>query len=311
MADRTLVSGASGTIGSRLVDRLVADGETPLVAGRHPDSLRDRWPDLEARALDVLDPSSVGPALQDVAVAYYLVHSMEPGAGSFAERDAEGARTFARAALAAGVERVVYLGGLGYEDQPLSEHLRSRQETGRILAEHGPPVIEFRAAIVMAADSASFRMLIDLVRRLPAMVVPTWVDTPSQPIGVDDVIEYLTRGRTVPLTEQHLIVEIGGTDVVTYREMIRIAGERLGRSPFIVGVPVLTPRLSSYWTALTTDVPASVARPLIDGMTVPLVLRDPETAERLFPEIRPMGFREALQRALADEATPGAAGEKG
>jgi uncharacterized protein YbjT (DUF2867 family) len=310
VAGRILVTGASGTIGSRLVDRLVADGDAPVVAGRHPDSLRDRWPDLEARALDVLDPSSVGPALQDVTVAYYLVHSMEPGAGSFAERDAEGARTFAKAARQAGVERVIYLGGLGYEDQELSEHLRSRQETGRILAAAGPPVLEFRAAVVMAADSASFRMLIDLVRRLPAMVVPTWVDTPSQPIGVDDVIEYLARGRSVPLGQRHLIVEIGGTDVVTYRDMIRIAGERLGRSPVIVGVPVLTPRLSSYWTALTTDVSASVARPLIDGMTVALVLRDPETARRLFPEVQPMGFREALQRALADEADRGSSGEK-
>ncbi|HSL10425.1 MAG TPA: NAD(P)H-binding protein [Actinomycetota bacterium] len=303
MAGAILVTGASGTIGSRLVGRLHDEGERPIVAGRTPDRLRERWPEAEARALDVLDASTIAPALEDVRVAYYLVHSMEPGAGSFSERDARGAEAFASAARAAGVERIVYLGGLGYDDQPLSEHLRSRQETGRILARHGPPVLEFRAAMVMAADSASFRMLIDLVRRLPAMIVPKWVDTPSQPIGVDDVVAYLAAGRTVPIDEPHLIVEIGGADVVTYRDMIRIAAERTGRSPVIVGVPLLTPSLSSYWTALTTDVSADVARPLIDGMTVPLVLRDPDTARRTFPDIAPMGFREALQRALADEAT--------
>ena len=304
MPGSTLVTGASGTIGSRLVDRLRSEGARPVTAGRRPDALRERWPDLDARRLDVLDTVTLAPALDGVDVAYYLVHSMEPGAGSFAERDAEGAEAFARAAAAAGVARVVYLGGLGYEDQDLSEHLRSRQETGRILAEHGPRVIELRAAMVMASDSASFRMLMDLVRRLPAMVVPKWVDTPSQPIGIDDVISYLAASRGVRLDRQHTIVEIGGADVVTYRDMIRIAAERTGRSPVIVGVPLLTPRLSSYWTALTTDVSTSVARPLIDGMTVSLVLRDPDAARRMFPEVTPMGFREALQRALDDEASP-------
>ena len=303
MPDAILVTGASGTIGSRLVDRLRTESLSPIAAGRSPERLRERWPDLEARRLDVLEEAALVPALDGVEVAYYLVHSMETGTGSFAQRDAEGARAFARAAKESGVGRVVYLGGLGYEDQELSDHLRSRQETGRILAEHGPPVLELRAAIVMASDSASFRMLIHLVRRLPAMVVPKWVDTPSQPIGVDDVIAYLAAARAVPFEQQHTIVEVGGADVVTYRDMIRIAAERTGRSPVIVGVPLLTPKLSSYWTALTTDVSTAVARPLIDGMSVPLVLRDPETAKRLFPEVRPMGFREALERALADEET--------
>lgn len=299
MPSTILVTGASGAIGSRLVERLRAEGASPVVAGRSPAALADRWPDLQARPLDVLDAGTVAPALEGIEVAYYLIHSMEPGSGSFSERDADGARTFARQARAAGVERVIYLGGLGYEDQPLSAHLRSRQETGRILAREGPPVLELRAAMVVGPDSASFRMLTDLVRRLPAMVVPRWVDTPSQPIAIDDVLSYLAAARTAAMADQHTIVEIGGDEVVTYREMIRMVAARTGRSPVIVGVPLLTPALSSYWTALTTDVPAAVARPLIDGMTVPMVLRDPGTARRLFPEVHPMGFREALDLALA------------
>jgi uncharacterized protein YbjT (DUF2867 family) len=269
------------------------------VTGRRPEALRRRWPDLEARRLDVLDPDTLPDALGGATCAYYLVHSMEPGAGSFAERDARGARAFARAAHGAGVGRVVYLGGLGYEDQALSEHLRSRQETGRILAADGPPLLELRAAVVIGPESASFRMLVDLVRRLPAMVVPRWVDTPSQPIAIDDVISYLSAARGVAMPTRHTIVEIGGPDVVTYRDMIQLAAAETGRARLIVGVPLLTPRLSSYWTALTTDVPMAVTRPLIDGMSVPLVLRDPDTARRLFPGIEPLGFREALRRALA------------
>jgi uncharacterized protein YbjT (DUF2867 family) len=296
-----LIAGASGTIGASLVERLVGDGVAPIVAGRRPETLRSRWPDLETRRLDVLDVPTIAPALDGVEVAYYLVHSMEPGEGSFAERDAEGARAFARSAREAGASRIVYLGGLGSEDQSLSEHLRSRHETGRILAVEGPPLLELRAAMVVGHGSASFRMLLDLVRRLPAMVVPRWVDTPSQPIALEDVVSYLAAGRSVPLEGTRTIVEIGGADVLTYRDMIGIAAGRTGRAPLIVGVPLLTPRLSSYWTGLTTSVSASVARPLIDGMTVPTVVRDPSVAQRLFPDVHPMGFREALDRALAEE----------
>ena len=177
-----LVTGASGSIGSRLVDRLVASGHAPRVAGRAPEGLTARWPDLSAVELDVLRPATVGPALEGVDVAYYLMHSMESGTDSgFRKRDAEGARTFARAATEAGVRRVIYLGGLGRDDQELSEHLESRQETGRILADDGPPLLELRAAMVIGAGSASYRMLTDLVNRLPAMVLPRWVSTRSQP----------------------------------------------------------------------------------------------------------------------------------
>nr|MBA3691134.1 NAD(P)H-binding protein [Actinomycetota bacterium] len=207
-----LVTGASGSIGSRLTDRLVAAGRQPLrIGGRDPQKLRSRWPRLEAVELDVLSADTMPAALEGVDAAYYLVHSMEPSAGGdFHARDARGARDFARAARQAGVRRVIYLGGLGDERDRLSEHLRSRQETGRILAAEGPPVLELRAAMVLAGDSASFRMLNDLVRRLPAMVVPRWVMTPSQPIAVDDVLAYLEGGLAIDLQEQHTVVEVGG-----------------------------------------------------------------------------------------------------
>ncbi len=294
-----LVTGATGAIGARLVDRLVVEGRAPRVASRRPSTLRERWPDLPAVELDVLRPATIGPVLEGVTAAYYLVHSMEPAAaGDFRERDAEAAGFFGEAARAAGVERVIYLGGLGQDDADLSEHLASRHETGRILAESGPPLLEFRAAMVVSADSASFTMLTDLVNRLPAMVVPRWVDTPSQPIAVDDVLSYLVAGLETPLDEQRTVVEIGGPDVTTYRRMIETVAAERGRHPLIVGVPLLTPRLSSYWCGLTTSVPAALARPLIEGMSTPMVVHDDE-ARRRFPTIEPMPFREALRRAFA------------
>jgi uncharacterized protein YbjT (DUF2867 family) len=296
-----LVTGASGSIGSRLAERLIASRRRLRVAGRDPSKLRTRWPDVEAVRLDVLAPDTLPSALDGVDAAYYLVHSMEPsGGGGFRERDVAGARSFALAAREAGVRRVIYLGGLGDERHGLSEHLQSRHETGRILAEHGPPVLEFRAAMVLAGDSASFRMLDDLVRRLPAMVVPRWVRTPSQPIAVDDVVSYLERGLDTELADGHTIVEVGGRDRVTYRDMISIRAEREGRRrPPMVEVPVLTPRLSSYWCALTTSVPASLARPLIEGLSTPMVVTS-DAAARRFPEVHPMSFRDGLDRAMSE-----------
>jgi uncharacterized protein YbjT (DUF2867 family) len=293
-----LITGASGAIGSRLVERLLASGRDVRVASRHPRSLEQRWPEADGVALDVQDEETLPSALEGVRTAYYLVHSLEDSAsGDFAARDARGARNFAVAAKAAGVERVIYLGGLGDPKDDLPEHLRSRQATGKVLADDGPPLLEFRAALVLSAESASFRMLTDLVRRLPAMVLPSWTSTPSQPIGVDDVTAYLEAGLEVELPERHTIVEIGGADVLTYRQMIQRAAARLDKRPVLVGVPFVTPTLSSYWTGLTTSVPASIARPLIESSKVPVVVRS-EGAAELFPEIHPAGFDEAVERAL-------------
>ncbi|HSD49012.1 MAG TPA: NAD(P)H-binding protein [Actinomycetota bacterium] len=295
-----MVTGASGAIGSRLVDRLLAEGERPLAAGRRPEALGERFPGAEARELDALRPETLPPALEGVRTLYYFIHSMEPGAESFDERDRVAALNVARSAKASGVERIVYLGGLGEEDETLSRHLSSRHETGRVLAEEGPSLVELRAAMVVGAQSASFRMLRDLVHRLPAMIVPRWVETRSQPIAIRDVLAYLSAARTTPLDGQRTLIEIGGADVLTYREMIETLGRIEGRRRLVVGVPLLTPRLSSLWCGLTTSVSASVARPLIMGMTHETVVRT-EEARRRFPDIRPMGFEDALRRALEGE----------
>ena len=292
-----LVVGASGSIGARLVGHLGAQGVPVRTAGRHPDALRARWPDTEAAEVDVFRPGTIGPATEGVRVAYYLVHSMAEGEAGFEERDRVGARNFATAARDGGVGLVVYLGGLGGEDDALSAHLASRQETGRILAEYGPPVLELRAGMVIAADSASFRMLTDLVKRLPAMVAPRWVETRTQPIAIDDVVDYLARAGDVVPTEHHTVIEIGGAEVLSYREMMQRAAAMQGRHPVIVPVPVLTPRLSSLWCGLVTSVPTSIARPLIDGLRNETIVRE-GTAARLFPDLHPMGFDDAVARAL-------------
>jgi uncharacterized protein YbjT (DUF2867 family) len=295
-----LVTGSSGAIGSQLVERLLSNGRTIRVASRSPRKLEQRWPGVEAAQFDVQDPSTLARALEVIDAAYYLVHSMEEAAeGDFAKRDATGARNFALAAKLAGVERVIYLGGLGDDRAELSEHLRSRQETGRILAAEGPPLLEFRAANVISPESASFRMLTDLVRRLPAMVLPKWTTTSSQPIGEADVLAYLEAGLDVALPEHHTVVEIGGSDVLTYRDMIERVAAKLERHPVLVNVPLLTPTLSSYWTGLTTSVPAAVARPLIEGSRTPLVVRS-DAAATMFPEIRPGSFDGAVEHALSE-----------
>ena len=295
-----LITGASGAIGARLTSRLAADGANPVAAGRRPSEIAQRWPDLRVVLVDVLRPETLAPALEQIETAYYLVHSMEPGVERFEETDQIAASNFARAAKEAGVERVMYLGGLGTGDaEAMSSHLTSRQEVGRVLAAEGPTLLEFRAAMVVAAESASFRMLQDLVNRLPAMIVPRWVDTRSQPIAVDDVIEYLVAGASVPLAQHHTVVEIGGPERITYREMLRAYAASRGTTRPIVGVPFLTPWLSSLWCGLTTSVPAELARPLIQGMSTELVVRD-DSAARLFPHIHPIGFRDAMKRALEE-----------
>jgi len=275
---------------------LVAAGYEVRAFARDAPRLRGRFERIEIAAGDVFDRESVARALQGIDIAYYLVHSMSRARGDFAASDRDAAAIFASAAREAGVKRIVYLGGLGVEGQALSHHLRSRHEVGEILRAGGVPVTEFRAAIIVGSGSASFEMLRYLTERLPVMIVPKWVDTPCQPIGVRDVLAYLTAELARPAHES-IVYEIGGADVLTYKEMMARYAAIRGLRRTMVVVPFFTPRLSSGWVHLVTPIPGSVARPLIDGLRNPVVVRD-RRALVDFPDIHPVGYDTAVRRAL-------------
>ena len=248
---------------------------------------------------DVLDPDSLRGAGDGVDVAYYLVHSMGRGSenGDFAARERKAARAFADMAAREGVDRVVYLGGLG--DDPSSQHLRSRHETAEILREHGPPLTYFRAAMVVGAGSESFRTLRYLVARLPVMIAPAWLKTPTQPIGIDDVVAFLAAAPHVEESRGREI-QVGGPDVVSYGEMLDAMAVALGSRPRPrVPVPFITPWLSSLWIGLVTPVDAGVARPLVEGLSTPTVVTD-ESGMALFDDVEPQPLSDTLERALAE-----------
>jgi uncharacterized protein YbjT (DUF2867 family) len=293
-----LVTGATGYIGGRLVPRLLEAGHRVRCLVRDPLRLAGRhWHrEVEIVAGDVLDPASLAPALQGVHAAYYLIHSLA-GGSDFHQRDLTAARNFSTAARAAGIERILYLGGLAQASPALSEHLRSRQQTGDALRTGGVPVTEFRAGVIVGSGSLSFEMIRYLTERVPVMICPRWVYTRTQPIGIREVLEYLAAALAVPASSGR-ILEIGGADVVTYGEMMMIYAEVRGLKRWMVKVPVLTPRLSSYWVNLVTPIPAVIARPLVEGLRNENVVQDP-AARQLFPHIQPVGYRTAVARALA------------
>ncbi len=294
---RVLITGATGYVGGRLVPRLLATGYAVRCMVRDTGRLDGRaWArQVEVVQGDVLDARTLPPALDAIDVAYYLVHSLGAGHG-FERRDLEAARAFGLAARAAGVRRIIYLGGLGDPTTDLSAHLRSRQQTGHALREAGVPVTEFRAAVIVGAGSVSFEMIRYLTERVPVMVCPSWVYTRIQPVAIDDVVDYLAAAPGVPASAG-VIVEIGGTDVMTYGEMMTRYARLRGLRRLLVPVPLLTPRLSSYWVHLVTPIPAAIARPLIEGLRNEVVVRDPR-AQALFPAIVPMGYDKAVSAAL-------------
>jgi uncharacterized protein YbjT (DUF2867 family) len=301
---RILVTGGTGLVGGRLATELASSDAEVRALVRDPNRAESLAGEgCELRRGDVLDAASLDGAFDGVEIAYYLVHSMgRGGAGDdFAERDRRAARNFARAAAQSGVRRVVYLGGLG--DERGSEHLRSRHETARILGDEGPALTYFRAAMVVGAGSESYRTLRYLVERLPVMIAPSWLRTETQPIAIDDVIGYLAAAPAVEASAGRE-VEIGGPDVLAYKDMLDVMADALGkrRRPMLP-VPLLTPRLSSLWIGLVTPVDTGVARPLVEGLRTRTVVADPSGAA-LF-EVDPTPFREAIERALAEERTSG------
>jgi len=288
------VVGASGYIGGRLVPLLRAAGHELVLMSRDARPLAARFADARVVAADLLDPATLPGALEGVEIAYYLAHSMGAGERGFAERDRRAAGDFARAAAKAGVSRIVYLGGLGDDTADLSHHLASRHETGAELATAGVPVTEFRAAVIIGSGSASFEILRHLAERLPVMITPRWVGTRCQPIGIADVLDYLAGALDHP--EVTGIVEIGGPDILSYGDMMRTYARLRGLRRLMIPVPVLTPRLSSYWVNLISPVPAGIARPLIEGLRNEVVVRDRGPAAAF--GLHPLSYREALQRAI-------------
>lgn len=292
-----VVLGATGYVGGRLVPRLLAEGHHVRVLVRDASRLEGReWKErVEVFAGDALRRESLDDALHGADALYYLIHSMRAGE-SFRELDLEAAGNAARACAVARVRRIVYLGGLGDERDDLSEHLASRHLTGAALASAGVPVTEFRAGVIVGSGSLSFEIIRNLTERLPAMTCPRWVYTRAQPIAIRNVLDYLCAAMDVEKSAGR-VIEIGGADVVSYGDMIRGYARARGLRRLLVPVPVLTPRLSSFWVHWTTPVPASISRPLIEGLRNETVVRS-DLALRLFPGIRPMGFDAAVRRAL-------------
>jgi uncharacterized protein YbjT (DUF2867 family) len=296
-----LVAGATGFIGGALVRRLLGDGAhvRALVRDRdRPRGLPVDDPRLQLHEGDVLAPDTLTGAGEDIDVAYYLVHSMGRGEDNdFEERERRAADAFARMCTRAGVARVIYLGGLG--EDPGSKHLRSRDATARTLAAHGPPLTYFRAGMVVGAGSESYRTLRHLVARLPVMIAPRWLSTPTQPIDVDDVVAYLAAAPDVERSAGREI-QIGCPDVLAYGGMLDRMAVALGRRPRPkIPVPLLTPWLSSLWIGLVTPVDTRVARPLIEGLSTKTVITDPSGAA-LF-DISPIGFDASLRKAVSAE----------
>ncbi len=297
-AGKILVTGATGYIGGRLIPQLLEKGYRVRCLAREPRNLsgRDWETQVEIVSGDVLDRASLDKALEGCSAAYYLVHSMAAGERGFENRDRTSARNFADAAQQARVSRIIYLGGLGRRSEQLSHHLSSRHEVGDLLRQSTVPVTELRAAMIIGSGSASFEMMRALVSRLPVMICPRWVETRSQPIAIRDVLAYLIGCLANPATQGQTL-DIGGSEVLTYREMMERFSKVLGLSRRIIVVPVLTPRLSAYWVNLVTPIPAGLAFPLIEGLRSETICENDQI--RSLVPLDLIGFDESIRLALA------------
>ena len=293
-----LLTGATGYVGSRLLALLEDRNLRVRCLARKPDKLRPNVAkSTEILRGDVLDRPSLDEALAGVATAYYLVHLMASSA-NFEKQDREAAENFAAAAKQAGVQRIIYLGGLGEEADPkLSPHLRSRHEVGKIFRDSGVETVEFRASVVVGNGSLAFDLIQSLTNRLPVMICPRWLATPTQPIAVQDVLAYLLEAMDLPPGESR-VFEIGSSDVVTYGQLIQEYARQRGLRRWLISVPLLTPYLSSLWLGLVTPASAEVGRHLIEGLRNPTVVRDKKALEVF--SVRPMGIKEAISQALEE-----------
>lgn len=292
-----LVTGATGYVGGRLVPRLLEAGYKVRCFVRNPTRLKHRpWEDqVQIAEGNVLDYPTTEKALQGIDTAYYLIHSLGAGEKEFAARDRQAASNFAKAAAAAGVKRIIYLGGLRPKSTKQSEHLMSRLETGDYLRKGPVPVIEFRAGVIVGSGSLSFELIRYLTERIPVLITPRWVQTPTHPIAIRDVLHYLMDALALK-DEGHEIFEIGGKDVLTYAEMFMQYAEARGLKRFLVKLPVLTPRLSSHWISVVTPINTRIAKPLIKGLDNEVVVED-EKAKEVFKFV-PLAYKEAVIKAL-------------
>jgi uncharacterized protein YbjT (DUF2867 family) len=297
---RILVTGASGYIGRQLAAKLIAEGHEVTCMVRDLARASIVNPECRLVEADVLHPATLAGALDGIEVAYYLIHSMSGRERGFEERDRRAAHNFAVAAKSAGVGRVIYLGGLAAAGTPVSQHLKSRHETGAVLRKFGPPLIEFRAGIIVGNGSTSFEIIRCLTERLPVMICPRWVTTRTQPIAVEDVLAYLSAALQLGGCVE-APVEIGGATVETFRSMMLGYARRRGLRRWLIRVPVLTPRLSSYWLDWVTSFSPAVSRPLIEGMKSESVCTT-ALAAHLFPAIQPISYNAALRRCLERSA---------
>ena len=293
-----LLTGATGYVGGRLLRALEQAGYTVRCLARKPEYLEQRiGSTTEVVQGDCLVPSSLEPAMQGIDAAYYMVHSMG-SSGDFEDLDRQAATNFGQAAKNAGVRRIIYLGGLGESSEGLSAHLRSRQETGETLRSCGVPVVELRASIVLGSGSLSFELIRALVERLPVMICPSWVQVKAQPIAIEDVVAYLVQSLDLPDAGSQ-VFEIGGSDQVSYAEIMREYARQRSLRRLFIPVPVLTPRLSSLWLGLTTPVYARVGRKLIEGVRNPTVVTNNDAMSAF--DIRPMNLSAAIARAMRNE----------
>ncbi len=291
-----LLTGGTGYVGGRMIPLLEKQAVRLRCLARTPDTMRSRvHAGTELVQGDVLDGASLDRALQGIQTAYYLVHLMS-GSKNFEKEDRQAATNFAQAARNADVRRIIYLGGLGDDADPkLSPHLRSRHEVGQILRNSGVETIEFRASLVIGTGSLSFDLVKSLTDRLPVMLCPRWLTTPTQPIAVDDVLAYLLAAKDLPPGDSR-VYEVGSPDVTTYGGMIREYARQKGLRRWLISVPVLTPYLSSLWLALVTPAAFEVGRHLIEGLKNPTVVQDNQALKTF--SIRPMSIREAIQKAV-------------
>jgi len=294
-----LLTGGTGYVGGRLIPLLEQRGDKLRCLGRRPEHLRSRvGPDTDVAQGDLLDLDSLKSAMQGIDVAFYMVHSMGTGA-DFEDDDRRAAQNFATAAREAGVRRIIYLGGLGDEEQQLSPHLRSRHEVGEILKESGAQVIEFRASIIIGSGSLSFELIRALTQKLPVMIWPRWVSTPAQPIAIEDVLAYLVAAIDFEETESR-VFEIGGPDQVSYGGVMLEYARLRGLKRWTIPVPFISPWLSSLWLGFVTPVYARIGRKLVESLRNPTIVTNND-ALKAFPEIQPRTLEEAIARALAKE----------